>query len=115
MAHVIKTSVRLLHLRPLLFVSPQVPLMEKAGRRPLLLGGMLLMIISAVTITVALILEDSVSWMSYVSIVCIIATVIGFAIGLGEWGGQTEHLQIWTTCTYEENFQVIPIFFITSL
>ena len=58
--------------------------MEKAGRRPLLLGGMLVMVISAITITVALILESTVSWMSYVSIVCIIATVVGFAIGLGK-------------------------------
>ena len=58
--------------------------MEKSGRRPLLLGGMVLMAISAVLITIALNLQHSVHWLAYVSIICIITFVIGFAIGLGE-------------------------------
>lgn len=63
----------------------QVPLMEKSGRRPLLLGGMIVMVISAGLITVALILQSSVHWLAYVSIICIITFVIGFALGLGEY------------------------------
>ena len=64
--------------------SLQVPLMEKSGRRPLLLGGMALMWICAAIITVALNIQGTVKWMSYVNIVCIIGFVIGFAIGLGK-------------------------------
>ena len=62
----------------------QVPLVERSGRRPLLMGGMTGMAISAVIITVALNLQSTVSWMAYISIICIITFVIGFAIGLGK-------------------------------
>ncbi len=58
--------------------------MEKSGRRPLLLGGMAIMAISAVIITVALVMQSTVHWMAYLSIICIITFVIGFAIGLGK-------------------------------
>ena len=57
--------------------------MERSGRRPLLLGGMTGMAVSAVVITVALALQSTIPWMAYISIVCMIAFVIGFAIGLG--------------------------------
>ncbi|CAH1775421.1 unnamed protein product [Owenia fusiformis] len=60
-----------------------VPLMERCGRRPLLLVGMGLMTVSASLITVALLLQDSVPAMAYVSIACMHTFVIGFAIGLG--------------------------------
>ena len=63
----------------------QVPLMEKTGRRPLLLYGMAGMIVSSLTITVALNLQDRVPWMSYLSLVCVIGFVFGFSLGLGEF------------------------------
>lgn len=63
----------------------QVPLMEKSGRRLLLLGGMVVMIISAGGLTAALNLHDKFTWISYLSVVCLIVFVIGFAIGLGEY------------------------------
>jgi len=59
-------------------------LVEKAGRRILLLVGMLVMVIALVIMTVALVLQSSVSWLSYISIVTMVAFVIGFAVGLGE-------------------------------
>ena len=65
--------------------------MEKSGRRPLLLGGMLGMAISAVIITVALNLQATVPQMAYVSIICIIGFVVGFAIGLGETASDTHN------------------------
>jgi sugar porter (SP) family MFS transporter len=66
-----------------LMTGISVPLMEKSGRRPLLLVGMMMMAAASVVITVALNLQGQVHWMSYISILCIIAFVIGFAIGLG--------------------------------
>ena len=56
--------------------------METSGRRPLLLGGMAVMIIANSLITIALNLQE-VEWMAYISILCTIAFVIGFSIGLG--------------------------------
>ncbi|KAI0220130.1 Solute carrier family 2, facilitated glucose transporter member 3 [Lamellibrachia satsuma] len=65
------------------FTAFSVPLMEKTGRRPLLLYGMVGMVISAVTITVAFNLQDRVPWMSYLSLACVIGFIFGFSIGLG--------------------------------
>ena len=65
-------------------VLVQVPLMEKLGRRQLLIGPMILMAVSMVVITISLNLQD-IDWMSYVSILCVILYVIGFALGLGEF------------------------------
>ena len=45
---------------------------------------MALMVVADVVITVSLVLQDSVHVLSYFCTVCIIAFVIGFAIGLGE-------------------------------
>ena len=58
--------------------------MEKAGRRPLLLGGMIAMVIALIAMTIALVLQKSVAWLSYISIVTMVVFVIGFAIGLGK-------------------------------
>ena len=57
--------------------------MEKSGRRPLLLYGMAVMILADVIITVSLVLQDTVHFLSYACCICIIAVVIGFSIGLG--------------------------------
>lgn len=60
-----------------------VPIIDKIGRRPLLLFPMIVMDIILIIITVALSLQDKHQWLSYVSIICVIAYVICFAVGLG--------------------------------
>lgn len=62
--------------------------MEKAGRRPLLLGGMIAMVIALIAMTIALVLQKSVAWLSYISIVTMVVFVIGFAIGLGKFSNR---------------------------
>ena len=66
------------------FFFIQVPLVEKSGRRPLILVGLTLMVIADVLITIALSVQHLVYWMSYISVVCLIIFIIGFAIGIGE-------------------------------
>ncbi|XP_074655074.1 solute carrier family 2, facilitated glucose transporter member 3-like isoform X3 [Tubulanus polymorphus] len=66
-----------------LMTGISVPLMEKSGRRPLLLSGMVLMIMSASVIVLCLGLQHIATWLSYLTILCMILFVIGFAIGLG--------------------------------
>jgi len=60
-----------------------VPVMDRAGRRPLLLYPMIGMIVILAVIVVALKLQSTLYWMSYVSIACVISYVISFAVGLG--------------------------------
>ena len=57
--------------------------MEKWGRRPLLIGGMEVMAGAAVILTLTLAFQDSIKWLSYVSLLCILIFIVGFAIGLG--------------------------------
>jgi len=59
-------------------------LVEKAGRRPLLIGGMGVMVVALIVMTICLTLQEKVLWLSYISIVCTVIFVIGFAIGLGK-------------------------------
>ncbi|XP_061542928.1 solute carrier family 2, facilitated glucose transporter member 1-like isoform X1 [Phycodurus eques] len=56
---------------------------ERVGRRPLHLTGLLGMAISAIVLTLALALLDQYNWMSYVSIVAILSFVAFFEIGPG--------------------------------
>ncbi|NXM56683.1 GTR5 protein, partial [Illadopsis cleaveri] len=56
-------------------------IVESLGRRILLLAGFLLCSASCAILTLALNLQSTVSWMSYLSIVCVIAYIIGHAIG----------------------------------
>ncbi|XP_051915624.1 solute carrier family 2, facilitated glucose transporter member 1-like [Hippocampus zosterae] len=56
---------------------------ERTGRRPLHLTGLMGMAISAVVLTLAMALLDQYSWMSYVSIVAILSFVAFFEIGPG--------------------------------
>lgn len=58
-------------------------MVEKAGRRPLLLGGMGAMTVALVILTIALVLQAKFAWLSYISIATMVVFVIGFAIGLG--------------------------------
>ncbi|NXE17930.1 GTR5 protein, partial [Ardeotis kori] len=56
-------------------------IVESLGRRMLLLVGFGLCCASCAVLTVALNLQSTVSWMSYLSIVCVIVYIIGHAIG----------------------------------
>ncbi|CAL1607267.1 unnamed protein product [Knipowitschia caucasica] len=56
---------------------------ERMGRRPLHLIGLMGMAVSAVFLTVAMALTDQLSWMSYVSIAAIFSFVAFFEIGPG--------------------------------
>ncbi|XP_072100856.1 solute carrier family 2, facilitated glucose transporter member 5 [Mobula birostris] len=56
-------------------------IIEKAGRRLLLLLGFAICCIFCIILTMSLNLQDSIDGMSYLSIVCIIVYVIGHAIG----------------------------------
>ncbi|KAL6081975.1 hypothetical protein STEG23_002229, partial [Scotinomys teguina] len=54
---------------------------ELWGRRILLLLGFSTCLTACIVLTVALALQDTISWMPYVSIVCVIVYVIGHAVG----------------------------------
>ncbi|NWV13450.1 GTR5 protein, partial [Ptilonorhynchus violaceus] len=56
-------------------------IVESLGRRMLLLAGFVLCTTSCAVLTVALNLQTTVSWMSYLSIACVIVYIIGHAIG----------------------------------
>lgn len=60
-----------------------VPIMDKAGRRALLLYPMIIMIFDLALITVAQNFQKKNEWLSFVAVICVIIYVIGFAIGLG--------------------------------
>uniref|UniRef100_A0A8C9QGK2 Solute carrier family 2, facilitated glucose transporter member 5 n=1 Tax=Spermophilus dauricus TaxID=99837 RepID=A0A8C9QGK2_SPEDA len=59
----------------------QVFVVELWGRRRLLLLGFSTCFMACAVLTVALALQDTVSWMPYVSIACVIIYVIGHALG----------------------------------
>ncbi|OWK53326.1 solute carrier family 2, facilitated glucose transporter member 5 [Lonchura striata] len=56
-------------------------IVESLGRRILLLAGFVLCSASCAVLTLALNLQSTVSWMSYLSILCVIAYIIGHALG----------------------------------
>ncbi|NXC30027.1 GTR5 protein, partial [Campylorhamphus procurvoides] len=56
-------------------------IVESLGRRILLLAGFVLCCASCALLTLALNLQPSVSWMSYLSIGCVIVYIIGHALG----------------------------------
>ncbi|KAM8927653.1 solute carrier family 2, facilitated glucose transporter member 5-like [Pelodytes ibericus] len=56
-------------------------IVDSWGRRILLLAGFGTCCVSCVVLTIALAFQKSVSWMPYLSIVCVIMYVIGHAIG----------------------------------
>ncbi|NWW01695.1 GTR5 protein, partial [Oreocharis arfaki] len=56
-------------------------IVESLGRRLLLLVGFLLCTASCAVLTMALNLQTTISWMSYLSIACVILYIIGHAIG----------------------------------
>ncbi|XP_049733789.1 solute carrier family 2, facilitated glucose transporter member 5 isoform X1 [Elephas maximus indicus] len=54
---------------------------ELLGRRLLILLGFSICLTACCVLTAALVLQETVSWMPYISIVCVISYVIGHAIG----------------------------------
>ncbi|CAO2640071.1 Solute carrier family 2, facilitated glucose transporter member 9, partial [Lemmus lemmus] len=56
---------------------------ERLGRRPLLIGGFGMMALFFGTLTVALTLQDQAPWVPYLSIVCILAIIASFCSGPG--------------------------------
>ncbi|NWI72417.1 GTR5 protein, partial [Dryoscopus gambensis] len=64
---------------PLSFLF-QIFIVESLGRRMLLLAGFVLCSASCAVLTLALNLQSTVSWMSYLSIACVIVYIIGHAM-----------------------------------
>uniref|UniRef100_A0A452VI93 Solute carrier family 2, facilitated glucose transporter member 5 n=1 Tax=Ursus maritimus TaxID=29073 RepID=A0A452VI93_URSMA len=62
-------------------ISIIVFVVELLGRRVLLLLGFSVCFTACCVLTAALALQDTISWMPYVSIACVIAYVIGHALG----------------------------------
>jgi len=58
-------------------------LIDRVGRRPLLLGGMVPMTASLLVLAAALALDPAASWAQQVAIVCLGVFVVGFAVSLG--------------------------------
>lgn len=60
-----------------------VPLIEKLGRKPLLVLPMAIMIVDFIALTVFLKLAETSRCFSYLGIVCILLFIVCFAVGLG--------------------------------
>ncbi|KAK2521674.1 hypothetical protein Q9233_010918 [Columba guinea] len=60
-------------------------IVESLGRRILLLAGFGFCCVSCAVLTLALNLQNTVHWMSYLSIVCVIVYIIGHAIGASNY------------------------------
>eukprot|EP00066_Takifugu_rubripes_P007660 XP_003973362.1 PREDICTED: solute carrier family 2, facilitated glucose transporter member 11-like [Takifugu rubripes] len=56
-------------------------LIERKGRRFMLMGGFILMTVWAIVFTVALCLEGYISWMPYLSMTCIFTYILSFGMG----------------------------------
>ncbi|XP_020670342.1 solute carrier family 2, facilitated glucose transporter member 9 [Pogona vitticeps] len=56
---------------------------EKIGRRPLLIGGFGLMVLFFIILTVCMTLQEQAIWLRYLSIICILAIISSFCIGPG--------------------------------
>lgn len=73
---------------------------ERLGRRPLLIGGFGLMTLFFGILTVTLTLQDQAPWVPYLSIVCILAIIASFCSGPERPGhlllpGVCRHLPLW--------------------
>uniref|UniRef100_A0A8C4R6G9 Solute carrier family 2 member 11a n=1 Tax=Eptatretus burgeri TaxID=7764 RepID=A0A8C4R6G9_EPTBU len=58
-------------------------LIERLGRKPLLIGGYSMMALSCVIITISLSLQEHVYWMPFLSASCVFACILSFGIGPG--------------------------------
>jgi len=63
------------------FVS--LVLIEKAGRKVLMLSGLSVMVVMTILLLISLLTYESYSFMSYIAIVAVILFVVGFATGPG--------------------------------
>merc|ERR1719381_466975 len=63
------------------FVS--LALIEKAGRKVLMVSGLSLMLCMTILLLASLLTFETVPWMSYLAIVAVILFVVGFATGPG--------------------------------
>ncbi|NWW74305.1 GTR9 protein, partial [Climacteris rufus] len=54
---------------------------ERVGRRPLLITGFCAMGVCSAGITVSLLLQAALPWMSYVSVACVVGIIAGFCMG----------------------------------
>ncbi|XP_067911336.1 solute carrier family 2, facilitated glucose transporter member 11-like isoform X2 [Heterodontus francisci] len=54
---------------------------DRIGRRVLLSGGYCLMVGCGILFTISLALQDKISWMPYLSMACIFASILSFGIG----------------------------------
>lgn len=59
--------------------------MDRTGRKKLLGVGYIIAGVFCILMTISLNLQDVVPGMSYLSIVCVVGFIIGFAIGPGIW------------------------------
>uniref|UniRef100_A0A8C4QEN8 Uncharacterized protein n=1 Tax=Eptatretus burgeri TaxID=7764 RepID=A0A8C4QEN8_EPTBU len=56
-------------------------LIERLGRKPLLIGGYSMIALSCVIITISLSLQEHVYWMPFLSASCVFACILSFGIG----------------------------------
>ncbi|NXG68006.1 GTR9 protein, partial [Baryphthengus martii] len=54
---------------------------EKLGRRPLIITGFCAMGICSAGITISLLLQTALPWMSYISVACVVGIIAGFCMG----------------------------------
>ncbi|XP_069789109.1 solute carrier family 2, facilitated glucose transporter member 11-like isoform X2 [Narcine bancroftii] len=54
---------------------------DRIGRRLLLMGGYGLMTVWGILFTISLTLQDKFSWMPYLSVICIFASILSFGLG----------------------------------
>uniref|UniRef100_UPI00398F198A solute carrier family 2, facilitated glucose transporter member 11-like isoform X3 n=1 Tax=Pristiophorus japonicus TaxID=55135 RepID=UPI00398F198A len=54
---------------------------ERIGRRMLLLGGYSSMVVCGILFTISLTLQDKITWMPFLSMACIFASILSFGIG----------------------------------
>ncbi|XP_038647910.1 solute carrier family 2, facilitated glucose transporter member 11-like isoform X1 [Scyliorhinus canicula] len=54
---------------------------DRIGRRVLLMGGYSLMVVCGILFTVSLTLQNKISWMPYLSMACVFASILNFGIG----------------------------------
>lgn len=67
----------------MVFTLVAILLVEKAGRRSLFMAGLLGMMVCTVTMTIGLVLQPKLEWMSYISLTSVFLFVSFFEIGPG--------------------------------
>ncbi|XP_032899533.1 solute carrier family 2, facilitated glucose transporter member 11-like isoform X2 [Amblyraja radiata] len=56
-------------------------IIDRVGRRLLLMGGYGMMAVFAIVFTISLSLQDKISWMPFLSMACVFASILSFGIG----------------------------------